>query len=79
MWDYLTSPVAQAIYWLAVAVILCLAGWSYVTGWRNENVGDSNDEDVLAKMRELRRQGVLEEDEFRTIKSNISDSGSKKS
>lgn len=70
MWEYLTSPVAQGIYWLAAAIILSLAGWSYVTGWRDENVsGDGTD--VMSNMRDLRRQGLLDEDEFRTIKSSI--------
>lgn len=77
MWEYLTSPVAQAIYWLAAATILSLAGWSYVTGWRDENVSGDN-ADVLSNMRDLRRQGLLDEDEFRTIKSSIGDQRRKK-
>lgn len=77
MWEYLTSSVAQGIYWLAAAIILSLAGWSYVTGWRDENVREGN-ADVLSSMRDLRRQGLLDEDEFRTIKSSIGDRPRKK-
>lgn len=73
MWDFFGSSIAQAVYWLAALLILSLAGWSYVTNWRDENVSESSSSDVLANMRDLRRQGLLDDDEFRTIKTSIGD------
>ena len=70
-WDFLTSPIAQGVIWTAAAIILALAGWSYVTGWRDRNSTVGTDVDVLSNFRELRQQGVLDDDEFRTIKANM--------
>lgn len=72
MWDYLSSSTAQGIIWLAVALILSLVGWHFVTGWRDRNSSVDADVDVLSNFREMREQGVLDDDEFRTIKSNMS-------
>jgi len=71
MMEYLYSPVGQAIIWLSVVAILSLAGWYFVTGWRDRNNDVSTDVDVLSNFQKMRQQGVLDEDEFRAIKTNL--------
>ena len=77
MMEYINSSVGQAIIWLSVVAVLTLAGWYFVTGWRDRNNSVSTDVDVLSNFREMRRQGVLDEDEFRTIKTNLGGRGAK--
>ena len=71
MWEYLTPAVARAIAWSAVAMVVSIGGWHFVSAWRDRNSGVDTDVDVLANFHEMRQRGVLDDDEFRTIKANL--------
>jgi hypothetical protein len=71
MWEYLQTPVAQAVIWVSLTLIFSLVGFYVMRKARDQ--ADSNDivTDHLTNFRELLARGVLDDGEFRTIKTSL--------
>ncbi len=71
MLEFLHTAPAQAVIGVAVAVILSVVAWYIVARFRDRTEGADTTSQHLTKFREMERQGVLSEDEFRTIKTAL--------
>ena len=71
MVEFLRTSQAQAVIWVAVAVILSVVAWYIVARFRDRAEGEDTTSQHLTKFREMERQGVLSDDEFRTIKTAL--------
>lgn len=69
--EILQGPVAQAVVWLTVAIILGVIGYYFVQKFRDEPDLENSPSDHLANFREMKQQGVLDEKEFRNIKTML--------
>jgi uncharacterized membrane protein len=70
MAQLLDNHILQGIFWCAVLAVLVTAGWWLVRSLR----GSSDEEqpvssELLTKFRELHLRGGLSDEEFRTIKT----------
>lgn len=66
----------SALYWLLLAGVLLLAAWAISrirARYRGHADRDAIDSQLLMRMRELEREGVLTEEEFRSIKGRLGD------
>jgi len=73
MLETLTSSTGQVVVSLAVLTILVVAAFYIVQKVREGPEYDCVDAgDLLAKFRELHSQGGLSDEEFRTIKTQLS-------
>jgi hypothetical protein len=74
LWDYLRTPAAQAVIWVAVLALLSIVGAWVVLKFRDQSTNDTlPSHGMLANFREMRDGGHLEEAEFRTIKTMLGD------
>lgn len=72
MWDYLSTPVAQTVLWLAGLAVLVAAGVYLVGRVRpDQQPAAQSASELLSEFRELYEQGELSDEEFRTIKSKL--------
>ena len=71
MLDFLRTGPAQAVIWVAVAVILSVVAWYIVARFRDRTEREDTTSQHLTKFREMEREGVLSDDEFRTIKTAL--------
>ena len=69
--DFLRTSPAQAVIWVSSAVILSFIGWYVVSKFRDRSGRGDTTSDHLTKFREMKRRGVLSDDEFRTIKTAL--------
>ena len=69
--ELLQGPVAQAVVWLTIAIILGVIGYYFVQRFRDEPDLENSTSDHLANFREMKQQGVLDEKEFRNIKTML--------
>jgi len=69
MWHYLQTPPARAVLWGSFALILSVVAWYVVRRFRDQTEHDGDTSAQLTKFREMKRQGVLSDAEFRTIKT----------
>ena len=72
MIDFLRTPQAQAVIWVTAALILTIIAVFALRNWRDRVKQEDTTSDQLTKFRDLRQRGVLEEEEFRTIKTALS-------
>ncbi|MCA9265132.1 MAG: hypothetical protein KDA60_14830 [Planctomycetales bacterium] len=71
MLDFLSSTLAQAIIWLTVLLMVSVVAAYFLSKLRDRAKGDDSPTDYLMHFRELKREGVLSDMEFRTIKTNL--------
>jgi hypothetical protein len=71
MWQYLQTPIAQAILWTAFALTLSVIAWYFVGKLRGQNEEEGGKSTYLTKFREMEQRGVLSDAEFRTIKTAL--------
>jgi len=72
LWDYLRTPAAQVVIWVAVLAALSIVGTWMVLKFRDQTTDDTLPSNgMLANFREMRDGGHLEEAEFRTIKTML--------
>ena len=71
--EILQGPIAQAVVWITVAIILGVIGYYFVQRFRDETDLENSASDHLSNFREMKQQGVLNEKEFRNIKTMLSD------
>ena len=72
--EYLRSPVAQAVIWVTVLVVLIFVGAWVVLRFRGRARDDTAPtSDMLSNFREMHHGGHLDEAEFRTIKTKLGD------
>ena len=70
MQDFLLTTPAQAVLWTTALLIISLASYYLVARFRDRTDDDrSVTHDLLTNFRDLHRQGVIEETEFREIKT----------
>ncbi len=72
MWEFIRTPIAQAVLWAAILAALVLIGVFIVAKFRESAVGTAPEtSDLLSSFREMQQQGDLSETEFRTIKTQL--------
>ena len=71
MRQFLLTPSAQAVIWVAVALTLSVIAWYVVRKFRGRIEDDGSTSDHITKFREMEQRGVLSDSEFRTIKTVI--------
>lgn len=70
MQDFLLTTPAQAVIWTTALVIICLIAYYVVERFRDrKDDNHSVTHELLTNFRDLRQQGVIEETEFRDIKT----------
>ena len=72
MAEFLTSPVANVVFLVALTAIL-VAGGIYVIGRVRETIRskDPPSSHLMTNFRDLHSQGELSDEEYRTIKSML--------
>ncbi len=74
LWDYLWTPAAQVVIWVAVLAAVSIVGAWVVLKFRDHSTDDTLPSNgMLANFREMRDGGHLAEAEFRTIKTMLGD------
>jgi len=72
MLEFLRTPIAQAVLWFAVLVILVTVAVFVVAKFRDRAVRSAPvTSDMLSSFREMAQQGDLSEAEFRTIRTKL--------
>jgi len=72
MLEFIRTPIAQAVLWTTILVILVSVGVFVVAKFRDRAVGSAPlTPDLLSTFREMQQQGDLSETEFRTIKTKL--------
>lgn len=69
MWQFLQTPAAQGVIWVAVALTLSVIAFYVVRNFRDQIEDDGGTSEHLTKFREMEQEGVLSDAEFRTIKT----------
>jgi uncharacterized membrane protein len=70
MQEFLTTPIAKAVLWMSVLLILVVVGYYLVRRFRDRIDDDQlTASDLLTNFREMRQEGDISETEFRTIKT----------
>ena len=71
--EILQGPVPQAIVWITIAIILGVIGFYFAQRFRDEPDLENSTSDHLSNFREMKQRGVLDDKEFRNIKTMLSD------
>jgi len=70
MQDFLLTTPAQAVIWTTALLVISMVSYYVVARFRDRTDNDrSITHDLLTNFRDLHRQGVIEETEFREIKT----------
>ncbi len=69
----LGRPIGQLVVWSATLLILSVVGVYLLRRYRDSTEQSETASDLLTKFQEMRQQGGLEETEFRTIKTILSE------
>ena len=77
--EILQSPSGQIVVGLSGLLILTVIGVYVVLKFRDSIDSDDSSADLLTKFREMRHEGHINEDEYRTIKTNLGGKLSKQS
>lgn len=74
MQEFLTTPTAKAVLWVAVLLIMMAVGYYLVRRFR-DRAGDDRQtaSELLTNFREMHQEGDISETEFRTIKTVLGD------
>jgi uncharacterized membrane protein len=72
--DFLREPSTQQAIWLCILGIGMALGAYYLVGRLRGGAEEDqvNTSDMLTKFREMHASGVLSDEEYRTIKTNLS-------
>ena len=73
MTEFLRTAPAQAVIWVSVALIMTIIAVYILRNLRDQVKQEDTTSDHLTKFTELRHRGVLDESEFRTIKTVLGD------
>ena len=73
MMEFIRTPAAQAVIWITVLMNIVVIAIYWLRIWRDQVIREDTTSDHLTKFRELHRQGVLGDGEFRTIKTALSE------
>ena len=71
MRQFLLTPSAQAVIWVAITLTLSVIAWYFVRNLRGRIEDDGSTSDHLTKFREMKQRGELTGAEFRTIKTVV--------
>ncbi len=70
MQEFLATPTAEAVLWVAVLLIMMAVGIYVVRRFRDRRGDDRQTaSDLLTNFREMHHEGDISEKEFRTIKT----------
>ena len=70
MQEFLSTPTAKAILWIAVLLIILAGAYYLMRRFRDRIGGDRQSaSELLTNFREMRHEGDIDESEFRTIKT----------
>ena len=73
MAEFLDSHVVRFVILMTVIGMLSAVGWYIVSKFRGgSDQGRLSSSEMLTNLREMRQQGDVTEEEFRTIKSQLS-------
>ena len=68
--EFLATPVASAVLWVAVFLVMLAVGYYVVRRFRDRIDDDRQTaSDLLTNFREMHQEGDISETEFRTIKT----------
>lgn len=69
---YIPASVIIALVWTGLAVLFGIVGWRIVMIWRTRNRDSASTyKEVVENLKNLRSRGLLDDDEFRAVKSNL--------
>jgi hypothetical protein len=71
MGDFLNTQTAQVVIGLAGLLIVSVIGVYVVLRFRDSIEDTETSSDLLAKFREMKHQGYLNAEEFRTIRTDL--------
>lgn len=71
--EFLQTPPAQAVILLAVVLIMSIVGVYVSLRFRDGAEQKDTSSNMLTKFREMRQQGHLDDTEYRTIKTSLSE------
>ena len=70
MQEFLTTPTAKAVLWVAVLMVIMAVSYYLVRRYRDRIDDDRQTaSDLLTNFREMHHEGDISEMEFRTIKT----------
>lgn len=69
MQEFFSQATVQAVVWTAAGLVLAVIGWYFLKRYRDQHASSNLSNDHLLHFRDLKREGVLDETEFRTIKT----------
>ncbi len=70
MREFLTTPIATAVLWISVLLVMLAVGYYLVRRFRDRIDDDRQTaSDLLTNFREMHQEGDISETEFRTIKT----------
>jgi len=70
MREFLTTPIASAVLWIAVLLVMLVVAYYALRRFR-DRIDDDRQKasDLLTNFREMHQEGDISEMEFRTIKT----------
>ncbi len=71
--EILTHAIAKAVFWSTILIVVTIISVYLLQNWRDQVNKEDTTSDHLTKFRELHGRGVLGEEEFRTIKTALSE------
>lgn len=71
MVEFLQTPTAKLVVSIAGLLVLTVIGYYVVLRFRGETEQDETYSDLLTNFRELRQEGLLNEEEYRTIRTDL--------
>ena len=71
MQEVLQSPTGQLVIGLAGLLILTVIGVYFALKFRDGSDSIDSSADLLTKFRELRQEGHIDEEEYRTIRTDL--------
>jgi uncharacterized membrane protein len=70
MQEFLRTPIASAVLWVTVLLVMLAVGYYVVRRYRDRIDDDRQTaSELLTNFREMRQEGDISEMEFRTIKT----------
>lgn len=77
--EFLQTKTAQLIFGVSGLLILTMIGVYVVLKFRDDDDSMDNSTDLLTKFREMKHEGHINEDEYRTIRTDLEGKLSKQS
>ena len=73
MIEFLQTPQARLVVWLAILLVLSVIGVYVVRRFRDSIEDAETSSSMLTKFREMRHRGDLDDKEFRTIRTILAE------